>query len=363
MSRLDQGDQAPEYDFDVATSYAGPDRNEVLPIVQRLEELGVRVYDREDRAVENWGRNLIEHLPRIYRKHVRHGLLFVSKHYVTGVLAKVERQAAQSRAVELDGEFLLPIRLDDTELPGLLPAVQYLDLRLHSVEKICQAVVQKLAQHRSAFTHQTPINAESVSALLREKPLGWEYLLYTAVVWQGWRELESKYRDHFHRYAPLNGAIEHGNGLEAIHNRNIMLTELITVARETLSDDVRKGLFSGPGDPDDIIHFGRVFVRIFDGFLEWARSIHGTSYARDTARNASRLQASFADTQLRAMHKAVLDLRTSVDTLVERVATGDEIDTSIDMKAVEISLETPLGFRIDTELETAYLAAYEKLSR
>jgi hypothetical protein len=139
VSGLDQGNQAPEYDFDVAASYAGQDRDNVLPIVRRLEELQVRVYDREDRAVENWGRNLVEHLPRIYRKRVRHGLLFVSRHYVTGVLAKIERQAAQSRAVELDGEFLLPIRLDDTELPGLLPTVQHLDLRLHSVEKICQA--------------------------------------------------------------------------------------------------------------------------------------------------------------------------------------------------------------------------------
>jgi hypothetical protein len=142
-----------------------------------------------------------------------------------------------------------------------------------------------------------------------------------------------------------------------------MLTELITVARETLSDDVRNGLFGGPGGPDDIIHFGGVFVRIFDGFLEWARTVHGTSYAYDTTRIASRLQACFADTQLRAIHKAVHDLRTSADTLVERVTTGDEIDTSIDMKAVEISLETPLGFKIDLELETAYLAAYEKLSR
>jgi hypothetical protein len=362
VSGFEPGEE-PEYDFDVAASYAEQDRDDVLPIVTRLEELDVRVYDRAGQVVENWGKNLVEHLPRIFRKHVRHGLLFVSRHYETEVLAKVERQAAQSRAVELDGEFLLPIRLDDTELPGLLPNVQHLDLRLHSVEKICQAVVQKLAQHRSAFTYRTPVNADSVSALLREKPLGWEYLLYTAVVWQGCHELEDKYRDHFLRYAPLNGVIEDGNGLTAIHNRNILLAELITAARETLSDDKRKGLFGDTDDPNDIIHFGRTFVRIFDDFLEWARAIHGTSYAREATRAASRLQARFADTQLRALHKAVLDLRASANTLVERVATDEEIDTGIDMKVLEISLEAPLGFNIDPEVKTAYLAAYKKLSR
>ncbi|MCP2204576.1 TIR domain-containing protein [Lentzea flava] len=353
--------EPPELKFDVAASYAKHDEHEVLPIVRQLKEMGIRVYDRKDMAVDNWGKNLVEHLPRIFRE-VGYSLVFISKHYVTEVLAKVERQAVQSLDVELDGEFLLPIRLDDTELPGLLPTVQHLDLRLHGVDTICQAVAQKLAQHRSAFTPQTPVNAESVSALLRERPLGWEYLLYTAVVWQGWRDLEGKYRDHFHRYAPLNGVVEYGDGLDDIHKRNVMLTELITVARETLSDDAQKELFGGHGDPDDIIHFGRLFVRIFDDFLEWARGIYGTSYARRTTRDACRLQACFADTQLRAMHKAVLHLRASADTLVERVVTGDEIDTSIDMKAVETSMEAPLGFEIDPELKTAYLAAYKKLS-
>lgn len=244
----------------------------------------------------------------------------------------------------------------------LLPTVWHLDLRLHQVEEICQAVVQKLAKHRSAFTPQKPVTATSVAALLREKPLGWEYLLYTAVVRQGWLELKSKYRDHFIRYAPLNDVIEHGNGLDAINNRNIMLTELITATRETFSDDMRKGLFGGPGDPDEIIHFGKTFVRIFGNFLDWARNIHGTSYARRATRDASRLQAQFADLQLRAMHKVVHDLRASADTLVERVVTGDVIDTSIDVRALEINLETALGFTIAPELEAAYLALVKKLS-
>ncbi|WP_394616739.1 TIR domain-containing protein [Lentzea sp. JNUCC 0626] len=359
------GDEEHEYDFDVAASYAGADRDEVLPILHRLAELEVRVYDREDRVIDNWGKNLVEHLPRIYQKRVRHGLLFISKHYLTDVLAKVERQAAQSRATELDEEFLLPVRLDGTRLPGLLPVVQHLDLHTHGREKICQAVVQKLAQHRSAFTHLTPVDANSIAALLREKPAGWKYLLYTAVIWQGWNGLEGKYRDHFRRYAPLNQAIEQGDGLESIDNRNILLNELITTTRDTFSDDKRKEVFGGEDkdDPNDIINLGDTFVRIFNDFLEWARAIHGTSYAREAAREASRLQASFADAQLRAMHSTVHTLRAASATLVERAVTGEEIDTGIDIAAVETSLESPLKFKISPELATAFLAALEQVKR
>ncbi|WP_439660533.1 TIR domain-containing protein [Lentzea sp. HUAS TT2] len=356
-------EEEPEYDFDVAASYASADRDVVLPILHKLGELNVRVYDREDRVVENWGRNLVEHLPRIYQKRVRHGLLFISENYLNDLLAKVERQAAQSRATELDGEFLLPIRLDGTQLPGLLPVVQHLDLHVHGVDKICQAVAQKLAQHRSAFTHMTPVNSDSLSALLREKPQGWKYLLYTAVVWQGWLGLESKYRDHFRPYAPVNNIVEHGNGRDAIDNRNVILTELITTTRETFSDAERKGVFNTEqDDPNNIINFGETFVRIFNDFLEWARAIHGTSYAKEATREASRLQARFADTQLQAMHASVHELRALSNTLVERVTTGEEIDTSLDMRAMETSMESPLGFNIPPELATAYLAALDKLS-
>jgi hypothetical protein len=363
VNGLEQDGGELEYDYDLVASYAPEDRDEVQPILLRLEELDVRVYDREGQPADLWGRNMVEYLPQVIRHRSRFTVPFVSAHYAAGLWTTVERQAAQTRALEQRTEFLLPIRLDDTELPGLLPTVGHLDLRKHGVEKICEAVVQKLAQHRSAFTFRTPVNANSVSSLLREKPAGWEYLLYTAVVWQGWHQLENKYRDHFLRYAPLNGVVEHGKGLESIQNRNIMLTELITTTRETFSDEKRKGLFGGPGDPDEIIHFGTTFVRIFGDFLEWARDIHGTSYALRAARDAARLQARFADTQLLAMHSTVQELRSTADTLVERVATGQEIDTGIDTAALEINLESPLGFKIEPELAAAYLAAIDKVKR
>ncbi|WP_167977660.1 toll/interleukin-1 receptor domain-containing protein [Lentzea indica] len=357
------------YEFDVAPSFAGEDRAVVLPIVRRLRELGVRVFYDEDHTAKLWGVNLVDQLPEIYGNRVRYVLLFASKHYVAKKWTKIERQAAQARALEQAEEYVLPIRLDDTEVPGMSSTVAYLDLRRHSVDVISQAVVEKLAQHRSAFTAQTPITQEAVAALVSEKPRGWEYLLYAGVVLQGLRKLESKYWEHFLRYAPRNGAVEHGTGISLIRDRNVLLSEIIKVAVETFTAEAQLAAFGAPGipnDPEQVIHLGHLFVRIFDEILEWARTIHATSYGNEHARTASRIQARFADRQLRAMHKVAEDLSERADTLVERVTAGEEINThaeQIHLKRMEIGMTVPLVFEVDPALEEDFKAALARLSR
>jgi len=54
-------------------------------------------------------------------------VMFISHHYAEKVWTNHERQAAQSRALTERGEFILPVRFDDTPIEGLLPTVGYLD--------------------------------------------------------------------------------------------------------------------------------------------------------------------------------------------------------------------------------------------
>lgn len=345
-----------EYDFDVAPSFADEDRDLVLPIVQRLKELDVNVFYDEDQVAEMWGLDLVEYLSDVYGKRVRYVLMFASRHYVAHKWARHQRATAQARALEQQSEYVLPIKIDDTEVPGLAATTGYLDLRRHSVDVIARAVVQKLAQHRAEFTARTPITPQAVKALTGEKPKGWEYLLYTGVVWQGVRELDDKYREHFLRYAPRNGVVEQGNGLDAIRDRNVLLGEIIQVAVDTVfttqAQEAAFGAPGQPGDPDRIIHLGGLFVRTYDEILDWARQIHGTSYANGDARVAARLQARFADQQLLAMHQVVADLREVADTLVERLTAGEEINVTV-----------PLVFEVDPELEAEFVVATRRLSR
>lgn len=344
-----------EYEFDVALSYAGEDQHLVLPVVARLKDLGVALFHDKEREAEKWGVDLVEYFSQAFTQRARYVLLFSSKHYVDK-WARLQRRAAFGRAVEQHTEYVLPIRVDDTEVPGLSPTIAYLDLRVHDAGTIADAVVQKLAQHRAEFTARTPITPKSVAALAREKPRGWEYLLYVTVVAQGLAELESKYWEHFLRYAPRNGMVEHGNGVDLIRDRNVLLSEIIKVAVDTVfTADTQEAAFgrSGvPGDPDRIVHLGGLFVRTFDEILEWAREIHGTSYASEPARTAARVQARFADQQLRAMHAVAQALREVADTLVERLTAGERIDMTV-----------PLVFEVDPALEQEFKAALDRLSR
>ena len=343
-----------EYEFDVAPSFAEEDRDRVLPIIERLMKLGVAVFYDRDREVEMWGLDRVEYFAETFSHRARFVLLFSSEHYVSK-WTRLQSRAAMARALEEHTEYVLPIRIDDTPVPGLLPTIAYLDMRRHSDEVIAQAVVQKLAQHRASFTPTTPITPQSVAALVREKPRGWECLLYVTVVSQGLAKLESKYWEHFLRYAPRNGAVEHGSGIELIRDRNVLLSEIIKVAVETVfTGDTQEAAFGAPGEPGDparIVHLGELFVRTFDEILEWARGIHGTSYAHEQARLAARVQARFADQQLLAMHTVAEDLRQVADTLVERLTAGDEINVTV-----------PLVFKVDPELEDEFKTVLDKLS-
>ncbi|GLY49757.1 TIR domain-containing protein [Lentzea sp. NBRC 102530] len=344
-----------EYEFDVAPSFAEEDRERVLPIVQCLKELGVNVYYDEDQLVARWGIDLIEHITETLTDKVRYVLMFVSRHYVEHDWARHERRVVQARALAQQNEYVLPVKLDDTEVPGLLPTTGFLNLHDHSPEQIARAVTQKLAQHRAEFDARAPLTPESVAALAREKPHGWEYLLYATVVAQGLESLQQKYREHFLRYSPRNGVVEHGSGLDLIRDRNVLLSEIIAVAVDSVfTPSTQEAAFGRPGDPADadrIVHLGGLFVRTFDEILDWAREIHGTSYADAHARAAARVQARFADRQLKAMHKVARDLREVADTVVERRTVGEVIEVTVQ-----------LVFEVEPALEREFKAALEKLS-
>ena len=148
------------YRYDVTVSFAGEDRPIVEDFVRRLGEAGYRVfYDawEQDRL---WGRDLYQYLDAVYRSAARYCVVFVSANYGRKAWATHELRSAQARAFEQRSEYILPLRLDDTELPGLPPTTGYLDLRRHSVEEVVGLLIKKL----ESATADVPLAEELVSA-------------------------------------------------------------------------------------------------------------------------------------------------------------------------------------------------------
>ena len=131
--------------YDVCLSFAGEDRAYVRHVAGALQRSGVKYFYDEHNQVALWGKNLQEHLTTIYRDQSLFAVLFVSEHYAQKPWAVLERRAALEKAMkEFDREYVLPARFDDTELPGLLDSVSYVDLRKIAPVALADMIVRKL---------------------------------------------------------------------------------------------------------------------------------------------------------------------------------------------------------------------------
>jgi hypothetical protein len=70
--------------------------------------------------------------------------MFISVHYASKLWTKRERDAAQARAFRESREYILPLRLDDTALPGIEETVGYIDLRNTPAEEVVGLLTEKL---------------------------------------------------------------------------------------------------------------------------------------------------------------------------------------------------------------------------
>ena len=132
--------------YDVALSFAGEDRTHAEALASFLRSKDVKVfYDAYEKATL-WGKDLYVHLHKVYSEDATYCVLFVSKHYAEKLWTSHERQAAQERAFkERGGEYILPVRIDGTSVPGLPTTVGYLDIK-EGIEEIGQMVLTKLGR-------------------------------------------------------------------------------------------------------------------------------------------------------------------------------------------------------------------------
>lgn len=140
--------------YDVALSFAGEDRDYVEAVAAAVQQKGARVfYDRYE-EVDLWGKDLYQHLSDIYKNRARFTVIFVTRHYAAKLWARHELKSAQARAFEENEPYILPARFDETEIPGILPTVGYLDLRQKTPEQVADAICKKLVLTGSTIAQE-----------------------------------------------------------------------------------------------------------------------------------------------------------------------------------------------------------------
>jgi hypothetical protein len=140
------------FEYDVAISFAGENRQIAQQLFQAMMAIGVKVFYDQNEAANMWGKDSIEVLADVYANKARFCLMLISKYYPEKPWTRLERISAQNRALRQPTEYILPIRLDDTEVPGLPPSISYLDLRHFSIEEVVESVLVKLGRDAQAGT-------------------------------------------------------------------------------------------------------------------------------------------------------------------------------------------------------------------
>ena len=131
--------------FDVAFSFAGTEREHAEELANLVRAAGFRVFYDKFYESELWGKHLAEFFQEVYEKRSRFCVMFVSDEYRDRMWPTHERRSAISRAVrDMGGGYILPIKVDEVELPGLSGQISYLSLATHSVRQIGALLLKKL---------------------------------------------------------------------------------------------------------------------------------------------------------------------------------------------------------------------------
>ena len=152
--QINDGIDQNEHLYDVTVSFAGEDRQRVKELTSILVKNDIKVFYDENEQASLWGKDLYQHLQSVYRDNSKYCVIFISKNYADKLWTKHEFKQAQARAFIESKEYILPIRLDDTELPGLNSTVAYMDLRQTDITSIADLLIQKIfsnKEHKSAL--------------------------------------------------------------------------------------------------------------------------------------------------------------------------------------------------------------------
>lgn len=134
-----------EFDYDIAISFANEDRDKAEQIATALRLRGIRVFYDKFEQVNLWGKDLYEYLTEVYSSRARFCIPLISSNYAQKDWTRLERKSAQVRALKMRGEYILPVRLDDTPIPGIPDTILYVDLEKTSISQLVDMIDKKLS--------------------------------------------------------------------------------------------------------------------------------------------------------------------------------------------------------------------------
>ena len=134
--------------YQVALSFAGDQRCYVENVAQHLASRRIAVFYDGFETAPLWGRNGAEAFHEAFAEQSAHVVMFVSKSYIEKAWPRHERRSTLSRMVKEEREYVLPVRFDDTPVPGLPDDVIFLRADEYTPAELSATIAEKLGVKR-----------------------------------------------------------------------------------------------------------------------------------------------------------------------------------------------------------------------
>lgn len=130
--------------YQVALSFAGEQRQYIDEVARNLRARGVSVFYDDFERSELWGKDGAEAFYDAFSQRAAYVVMFISKAYVSKPWPRHERRAAFAQMIQAHREYVLPVRFDDTPVPGLPDSTIYERAEDHTPAQLAAFIAQKL---------------------------------------------------------------------------------------------------------------------------------------------------------------------------------------------------------------------------
>lgn len=280
--------------------------------------------------------------------------MFVSRAYGEKMWPNVERQNAMATAAKQKSAYILPIRMDDTNLPGLLPTVGYLDARHEGLDGVVNIIREKLGQERAtaSYTGRVPESQADIELLLALRPDFWEFWLYAGTLRLGLEALEDKYREYDLGFAALTGQSYFGrDAFDFLRTAPAQATAMMGNFTAVFSSEAQARAFGEPGEPGDaarIIHLSQRFLDTYEAFMDEAARIRGAALP-DEFQKAQAAAAEFGAETVESIRNFIPHIVETMNGLPE-LAEGRSDDED-----EPLTLTLTIEATVDPDVMTRYL--------
>ena len=134
--------------YQVALSFASEQRSYVEEVARYLEKWRIPMFYDGFEKVRLWGRQGTEAFHEAFTQQTAYVVMFISQAYVKKAWPRHERRSALSHMISEQDEYILPVRFDDTPVPGLPNDILYLRAHEYKPAQLSAMIADKLGIDR-----------------------------------------------------------------------------------------------------------------------------------------------------------------------------------------------------------------------